>query len=215
MLYGQLFLLKNLPPCLRNKHATSWDAGAEIGPGRFVFLHYNLWVLCFIVAIHKAGTMHCLKHTFFKNAVQMKAKICVHLFTHTDNVYVCVYISICRQSWLAKISTQKHTCNISAEANGVRIQPLGHYFKLQNSFHAENKNKQTNKTPSHHGTFKKYFPRAKWLFPLPHKLAAKSGTVLKTSHACRIRYKICRKAGTYFLTTVCSSHISQLLSSLM
>lgn len=98
---------------------------------------------------------------------------------------------------------------------GVRIQPLGHYFKLQNSFHAENKNKQTNKTPSHHGTFKKYFPRAKWLFPLPHKLAAKSGTVLKTSHACRIRYKICRKAGTYFLTTVCSSHISQLLSSLM
>lgn len=82
-------------------------------------------------------------------------------------------------------------------------------------FMQENKNKQTNKPPSHHGTFKKYFPRAKWLFPLPHKLAAKSGTVLKTSHACRIRYKICRKAGTYFLTTVCSSHISQLLSSLM
>lgn len=159
--------------------------------------------------------MHCLKHTFFKNAVQMKAEICVHLCKHRDNVYVCVYTSPCRQRELAKISTQKHTRPTAAEADEAQFSLWTSNFNCKTHFMQESKNKQTNKTPSHHGTFKKYFPRAKWLFPLPHKLAAKSGTALKTSHACRIRYKICRKAGTYFLTTVCSSHISQLLSSLM
>lgn len=142
----------------------------------------------------------------------------VYIYPNTETMSVCVsvYTSPRRQRELAKISTEQHTRPTAAEADGGTIQPLDQQFQLQNSFHA-GKQKQTNKQkpPSHHGTFKKYFPRAKWLFPLPHKLAAKSGTALKTSHACRIRYKICRKAGTYFLTTVCSSHISQLLSSLM
>lgn len=102
--------------------------------------------LCFIFAIHKTGTMHCLKHTFFKNAVQMKAEICVHLSKHRDNVCVCVYTSPCRQSELAKISTQKHTHPTAAEADGGTVQPLDQQFWLQNSFHAgkQKTNKQTN-----------------------------------------------------------------------
>lgn len=129
-------------------------------------------------------------------------------------MYVCAYVSILKAN-LPK-SQHRSTCETSP------LTPVESKFSLwaiilncKTHFMQENKNKQTNKTHLITELLKNSFPRAKWLFPLPHKLAAKSGTVLKTSHACRIRYKICRKAGTYFLTTVCSSHISQLLSSLM
>lgn len=140
--------------------------------------------------------------------------MCVHLYVHTHNLYMCVYVST------TKVNLPK--CQHRSTCVTSQLKPMESEFSLwaiilncKTHFMQENKNKQTNKTPSHHGTFKKLFPSSKMAVSLPHKLAAKSGTVLKTSHACRIRYKICRKAGTYFLTTVCSSHISQLLSSLM
>lgn len=138
-------------------------------------------------------------------------------FIHMDRQWLCVCVHIYVQTkWTCQnLYTEAHNATSLLKSMESQFSLRTIILNCKTHFMQENKNKQTNKTSSHHGTFKKYFPQAKWLFPLPHKLAAKSGTVLKTSHACRITYKICRKAGTYFLTTVCSSHISQLLSSLM
>lgn len=141
--------------------------------------------------------------------------LCTFIQTQRQCLCVCLHISMQAKRTCQNLHTEAHPSHGSWSwwRHSSAFGPAILTAKLISCRKA--KNKQTNKPPSHHGTFEKYFPRAKWLFPLPHKLAAKSGTVLKTSHACRIRYKICRKAGTYFLTTVCSSHISQLLSSLM
>lgn len=131
--------LKNLPLFKTQKWPFMRGRGGKICASPWI-----CGALCFIFAIHKTGTMHCLKHTFFKNAVQMKAEICVHLSKHRDNVCVCICTSPCRQSELAKISTQKHKCPTAAKADGGTIQPLDQQFQLQNSFHA-GKQKQTNK----------------------------------------------------------------------
>lgn len=140
----------------------------------------------------------------------------MYIYPNTETMSVCVSTHLhAGRANLPKSPDRSTHVPRQLKLMEAQFSPWTSNSNCKTHFMQESKNKQTNRTPSHHGTFKKYFPRAKWLFPLPHKLAAKSGTELKTSHACRIRYKICRKAGTYFLTTVCSSHISQLLSSLM
>lgn len=192
--------------------------GAWIGVGSSVSHCYILWVLCLIFVIRNTGPSS--ESLYIKMQSRWKLN-CGYIYTYTHTtcaythaMYVCAYVSILKAN-LPK-SQHRSTCETSP------LTPVESKFSLwaiilncKTHFMQENKNKQTNKTHLITELLKNSFPRAKWLFPLPHKLAAKSGTVLKTSHACRIRYKICRKAGTYFLTTVCSSHISQLLSSLM
>lgn len=161
---GSFFSVKASPWSLRNKRAASSGVGARIGLGSFVSLCYILWVLRFIFVIHKTDPSS--ETLYIKMQSRWKLN-CGHIYTYAHTMHAFTHtMCVCAYVCTIKANLPKSQCRSTCVTS--QLMPIESEFSLwaiilycKTHFMQENKNKQTNKTSSHHGTFKKLFPSSK------------------------------------------------------